>query len=304
MILAVTPTPSPVPAPTVDENTVDDNTATDLWNWLIGTPLKIVIILITALVARWLINRAITHFVDRMSASTLRGPQAFDVIPTERRQQRSEAVGALLRSIVTATIFTIALAMVLGQIGVNLGPLIAGAGIIGVALGFGAQSFVKDFISGVFMILEDQYGVSDVIDTGFVIGTVEDVGLRVTRVRDLNGVVWYVRNGEVIRIGNRSQGWATAIADIPVGYDEDLDRVRSVVDEVGAAMLADPAWADGLLEAPQWMGVESVAGDAVTIRITARTAPQQQVPVSREIRERLKVAFDAAGITVPTLRRP
>lgn len=299
MILAATPTPTPVPAPAADENT-----AADVWSWIVGTPLKIALILITAFVARWLINRAISHFVDRMSASTLRGPQVFDVLPTERRQQRTEAVGALLRSIVTAVVFTIATAMILGQVGVNLGPLIAGAGIIGVALGFGAQSFVKDFISGVFMILEDQYGVGDVIDTGFVIGTVEDVGLRVTRVRDLTGVVWYVRNGEVIRIGNRSQGWATAIADIPVGYDEDLDRVRSVIDEVGAAMLADPAWADGLLEAPQWMGVESVAGDAVIIRITARTAHQQQVPVSREIRERLKVAFDAAGITVPTLRRP
>jgi len=299
MTQAATPTPTPVPIPTVNENS-----ATNVWNWLIGTPLKIAIIVVTALVARWLINRAISHFVDRMSASTLRAPQAFDVIPTERRRQRSEAVGALLRSIVTATVFTIATAMVLGQLGINLGPLIAGAGIIGVALGFGAQSFVKDFISGVFMILEDQYGVGDVIDTGFVIGTVEDVSLRVTRVRDLNGIVWYVRNGEVIRIGNRSQGWATAITDIPVGYDEDLERVRAVVDEVGAAMIADPAWATALLEAPQWMGVESVAGDAVTIRITARTAPQQQVQVAREIRERLKSAFDAAGITVPTLRRP
>jgi small-conductance mechanosensitive channel len=293
-------TPSPTPGPSSPLTQAPDSA----FDWLVGAPLRIAVIIITAIVVRWLLNRAITHFIERMGRHTPNVPTALEVVPSERFQQRSEAVGALMRSIVTAIVFTIAGAMVLGQLGVNLGPLIAGAGIVGVALGFGAQSFVKDFISGVFMILEDQFGVGDVIDTGFVTGTVEDVGLRVTRVRDLTGVVWYVRNGEVIRIGNRSQGWATAVADIPVGYDEDLERVRTVVEEVGSQMLADPAFADSLLEAPQWMGVEAVAGDAVTIRVTARTSPQQQVSVAREIRERLKNAFDAAGITVPTLRRP
>ena len=155
---------------------------------------------------------------------------------------------------------------------------------------------MKDFLSGVFMILEDQYSVGDVIDTGFGTGTVEEVALRVTQIRDTNGVVWYVRNGEIVRIGNRSQGWSLATVDLPVAYDEDLDAVRTVVARVGAAMVEEDDLRDKLLEPPLVAGVESVAGEAVVVRVTARTAPQQSVPVARDLRERLKVAFDEAGI--------
>jgi small-conductance mechanosensitive channel len=222
------------------------------------------------------------------------------ILPSERRRQRAEAVGALMRSVGTVTITVVAIIVILARLGVNVGPLLAGAGIVGIALGFGAQSLVKDYISGVLMVLEDQYGVGDVIDTGAVVGTVEDVGLRITRVRDLNGVVWYIRNGEIVNLGNRSQGWSFVAVDMPVSYSQDLDAVRTVVDEVGAAMLADPAWTDKLLDPPSVAGVEAVSGFAVTVRVTTRAAAQQQLPVSRELRERLKAAFDASGIELPT----
>jgi small-conductance mechanosensitive channel len=170
-----------------------------------------------------------------------------------------------------------------------------------VALGFGAQSLVKDFLSGIFMIVEDQYGVGDVIDTGEAIGEVEDVTLRVTRLRDGNGVVWYIRNGEIVRIGNRSQGWSTAIVDTAVAYDEDIDRAITVMREVVHQMDQDPAWQGRLLEEPTVVGVESIAAGAVTVRIIAKCAPNENFPVQREIRERLKVALDRSGIRAPQL---
>jgi small conductance mechanosensitive channel len=276
---------------------------------LIGTPLVIAGIVVTALVLRLIWVRVVNATVDRVdriaSAHERAGEGRMNVaiggiLPSERRRQRAEAVGALMRSVGTVTITIVAAIVILARLGVNVGPLLAGAGIVGIAIGFGAQSLVKDYISGVLMVLEDQYGVGDVIDTGTVVGTVEDVGLRITRVRDLNGVVWYIRNGEIVNLGNRSQGWSFVAVDMPVSYSQDLDEVRAVVDEVGAAMLADPAWTDKLLDPPSVAGVEAVSGFAVTVRVTTRAAAQQQLPVSRELRERLKSAFDAAGIELPT----
>ncbi len=178
--------------------------------------------------------------------------------------------------------------------------MLASAGVGGVALGFGAQSLVKDFLSGIFMILEDQYGVGDIIDTGTAVGTVEEVSLRVTRLRDGSGVVWYIRNGEIVRIGNKSQGWSTATVDIPVSYSENLEAVIPLIREVVHAVDQSPEWHDVLLEEPQVVGVESITGGVVTIRVVVKTAPEQQYGISREIRERVKASFDAHGIKAPT----
>ena len=136
----------------------------------------------------------------------------------ERRRQRAEAIGSVLRSFVTAAVFTMATLLVFGELGFNLGPLLASAGIVGVALGFGAQSLVKDLIAGLFMLLEDQYGVGDTVDLGEAVGVVETVGLRITTVRDMRGVLWYIRNGEIVRVGNKSQGWSLVVIDIPIGF--------------------------------------------------------------------------------------
>jgi len=207
-------------------------------------------------------------------------------------------MGAILRSVVTFAVLGIALLTIMAIVGIPLGPLLASAGVGGVALGFGAQSLVKDFLSGIFMIVEDQYGVGDVIDTGAVTGTVEDVTLRVTRVRDGSGVIWYVRNGEIVRIGNRSQGWSTATVDVPVSYEEKLDRVVSVIREVLGQMDETEPWASKLLEEPSVAGIESITGGFVTLQVTAKCAPNANLDVQREIRERIKTAFDRSGITI------
>jgi small conductance mechanosensitive channel len=208
-------------------------------------------------------------------------------------------MGSLLRSVATFIIASEVILTVMAELGLPLAPLLTSAGIGGIALGFGAQALVKDFLSGIMMIIEDQYGVGDVIDTGEAIGTVEEVTLRVTRLRDATGIVWFIRNGEIVRIGNRSQGWAVASIDIPVAYDESPERVIALLDEMIAGVYQDPVLAEKLLERPSVAGVESVAGGTMTIRIFAKCRPGEQFAIPRVIRERAKAAFDAAGVRGP-----
>ena len=267
-------------------------TGQEAWEWFRGAPLKILITLVAAVIVRALLVRAIAGFVERAASGRLTG---------ERHRQRMLTLGSLLRSIVTFTVSAIAILTVMAIIGIPLGPLLASAGVGGVALGFGAQSLVKDFLSGVFMILEDQYGVGDVIDTGEAIGTVEEVSLRVTRLRDAQGVVWYVRNGEIIRIANRSQGWSTATVDIPFSYREDVDRVGGIIGDAIAGMEQDDAWSEALLDPPRLLGVESITGGTVTMRVLARCAPDTHWGVQREIRRRVKDAFDREGVDGPPI---
>jgi small conductance mechanosensitive channel len=283
-------------------------------DFMLGVPLQILIIVIAALIAQvlltWLIRRVVRRATERAKIERLsqsrknsRTAELSQVLLTQRTEQRAAAIGTLLRSVVAITVWTIALLMILPLLGVNVGPLLASAGVIGVALGFGAQTLVKDYLSGIFLIIEDQYGVGDLVDVGPVIGTVEEVALRFTRLRDQTGVVWYVRNGEILRVANRSQGWTLAIVDIPIAYDENIDKVRDIVNKVADDMDDDPTYDDMLLGRPMFAGVESVSGEAVVIRITAKAVPDQQIPLARTIRERMKLAFDRAGITVPVLVR-
>jgi small conductance mechanosensitive channel len=190
--------------------------------------------------------------------------------------------------------------MILDVVGLPIAPLLASAGIVGVAVGFGAQSLVKDFLSGIFLILEDQYGVGDLVDTGMgTVGTIEAVGLRVTRLRDGTGVVWYVRNGEILQVGNHSQGWSTGIVDMSVAYTEDIPRVQRLIGETAAAMAEEDPWKDKVLEPPTVAGVESMTGTSVTIRVVVKCAPNEHIGVQRELRERIKEAFDREGVRVP-----
>ena len=282
-----------------------------VWDGIVGTPLLIVVTLVGAVVLRWVINRIIKRMV---ATTTVRSQSRRSLIPGrtgraladvaaglahERHVQRTTTMGSLLRSISTFVVFGIAVLTVMQLVGLPLGPLLASAGVGGVALGFGAQSLVKDFLSGIFMIVEDQYGVGDVIDTGSATGTVEDVSLRVTRIRDANGVVWYVRNGEIMRIGNRSQGWSTALVDIPVGYHEDISRVTGLINEIIGDLAIEPPWDALVLEPPEVVGIESMAGGFATVRVSAKCAPNEQLGVQREIRERVIRAFEAHGIVVP-----
>ena len=200
-------------------------------------------------------------------------------------------------------VFGIAFVMVLSEVGMNVAPILASAGVLGLAIGFGAQNLVKDFLSGVMMMIEDQYGVGDAVDLGEAIGTVEAVGLRVTRVRDVDGTVWYVRNGEILRVGNQSQNWARTVLDIGVSYSEDLVRVRDVLEDVAHGLWEDEDYRDIVIEEPEVWGVQNLAPDAVVVRVTLKTAPMQQWPVAREMRERIKARFDHEGIEMPLPQR-
>jgi small conductance mechanosensitive channel len=219
-------------------------------------------------------------------------------IPSLRRVQRAETVGALLKSVASVGIWTLAGLMALGTLGLDLGPLVAGAGIVGVAVGFGSQNLVRDFISGIFMLMEDQYGVGDVVDAGPATGTVEGVGLRTTRLRDVSGTLWHIPNGEIRRVGNRSQGWARALVDVEVAYSTDLDDATRTIERVAAELAADEQWAPRILEQPEVWGVEELGPDGIRVRLGAKTRPLEQWRVARELRARLKVAFDRAGIEV------
>jgi small conductance mechanosensitive channel len=195
--------------------------------------------------------------------------------------------------------------LILKELSVDLAPLLASAGIAGVALGFGAQSLVKDVLAGLFMLLEDQYGVGDVIDVGETVGTVEAVGLRVTTIRDLRGVVWYVRNGEIVKVGNKSQGWASIIVDMPIGFVS-VEEATAVMRHAAADLATDPQYANDFLEAPEVVGVENVGVEGAVVRTMARVHPDDGPRMSREVRRRLSEALEAAGLTsqIAATRRP
>jgi small conductance mechanosensitive channel len=271
------------------------------WSTWLAIGLKVLLILVIAAVLRKVVLRAITKLIDRMNRTV----QAVDgtalgglLVNAERRRQRSQAIGSVLRSVASFVIMGTAALMVLSAFQINLAPLLASAGVAGVAIGFGARNLVTDFLSGVFMILEDQYGVGDTIDAGVACGEVIEVGLRVTKLRGDNGEIWYVRNGEVKRIGNLSQGWATAGVDVTVRAGEDLDRLKATLDEVAEKMGKEEPWNELLWSPVEVLGLDSVLLDSMVVRVSARTMPGKSLTVERELRWRIKRAFDAADIRI------
>ena len=285
---------------------------------LIGKPLALLALFLMLVVVRWVLHRLIDRVVKRAEEGVLPAgvsrlgrhhkpaaaiPSARDLAAGTRRAQRSKTIGDLFKSIVTGVLVAIVGTMMLSEVGVDIAPIIASAGIIGIALGFGAQSLVKDFLSGVFMIVEDQYGVGDVIDVGEATGTVEAVSLRVTRLRDIQGTVWYVPNGEILRVGNKSQNWSRAVVDVSVAYSEDLNRVTRVLLEVASGMWEDEDYRDRIIEQPEVTGVEMLAADSVDLRVMIKTLPMEQWAVARELRQRIKARFDHEGIEIPFAQR-
>lgn len=312
---AQVPTQSPTPPACVGTNQfchwVFDTTGSP---WLASgsylfllKPLSILLILAVAMIARFLLHRAIDRLVRSTSRGAvptvlkplkdrLPGPQSDPLLYPERRRQRAAAIGSVLRSFATAAVFSIAALMVLNELGFDLAPLLASAGIAGVAIGFGAQTLVKDLIAGLFMLLEDQYGVGDVIDVGEASGTVESVGLRITTIRDARGVLWYIRNGEIIRVGNKSQGWAVVLVDVTVDYDR-VDQAVALLHAAASGLGEDPRWRDSLIEAPEVLGVEQITVDGAVLRTTVKTSSEAQSRVGRELRRRLTEALAEGGIS-------
>jgi small conductance mechanosensitive channel len=299
----------------------DENTCEHVLKWtgngrvaeiadlVIGKPLAIITIAVVGLVARWLLHRVVDRIVhkaedgvlpDRLNKMTVGRSQTENgESARSRRMQRARTMGDLLKSVITGVLVAVVITMILAELDYEIGPIIASAGIVGVALGFGAQNLVKDFLSGIFMIFEDQLGVGDSVDLGEASGTVEAVSLRVTRLRDVNGTVWYVRNGEILRVGNQSQNWARTVLDVTFPYHEDVNRVRRVLQEVAEDLWHDDDYDHVIIEQPEVWGIEAVTADAITMRVTLKTAPLEQWKVAREMRARIKSRFDAEGISAP-----
>jgi moderate conductance mechanosensitive channel len=277
--------------------------------WLVAKPLHIIGILLVAVVARLVLHRLIRRLTTRKGKFPTilrplreRAPQMVASIVSERRTMRATTIGSVLQSITSFVIWGIAVVLILGDLGFNLTPIIASAGVIGVAVGFGAQNLVKDFLSGIFMLLEDQYGVGDVVDFGQATGTVESVGLRVTTVRDYAGTVWYVRNGEVDRVGNSSQGFAVAVVDVPLGYATDVNRALQLLAHVADAATTETPLSEDVLEPPKVLGVQGMTTENITLRLTVKVRPARQWATQRELRRRIMAVFDEAGIEAPVSR--
>ncbi|MGX1975664.1 mechanosensitive ion channel family protein [Streptomyces kronopolitis] len=269
------------------------------WGTWLTSGLKIVLIIVIAVVLRHVIRRTLTKLIERMNrtAAAAQGTALGGLlVNAERRRQRSEAIGSVLRSGTSFVIMGTAALTVLSVLEINLAPLLASAGVAGIAIGFGARNLVTDFLSGVFMILEDQYGVGDEIDAGVATGTVIEVGLRVTKLRGPNGAIWYIRNGEVKRIGNLSQGWSTAAVDVVIASDQDLERARDTITTAGEEMSKAEPWNEQLWEPVEVLGLSEVHLDTVTISVAARTMPGKAPGVERELRWRIKRALDEAGV--------
>ena len=302
------------------EDRTDNRTLANLADALIGLPLAVLSLVALFLVLRFVFHRLVDRLVSRAEEGVLpdrvsrfsrrrrtteqtHTQELRDLAAQTRRIQRAKTMGDLLKSVITGVLLAIFGTMILSQVGVNIAPIIASAGIIGIALGFGAQSLVKDFLSGIFMIFEDQYGVGDVVDVGEATGTVEAVSLRVTRLRALDGTVWYVPNGEILRVGNMSQNWSRAVIDVGVAYDEDLTRVKRILAEVSRDLWQDDDYRHLIIEEPEVTGVEALAADSVTLRVLVKTQPLEQWAVGRELRQRIKARFDHEGIEIPFAQR-
>jgi len=270
---------------------------------IISDAITIVSIFVVAMILRKVVRTFIRRAVDKAAVRAESKPGRFLeaglLMGAERRMQRTRALGGVLGSIASVAIMVIAALMIIQTLKIPTGPLLASVGGLSVAIGFGARDVVTDLLAGIFMIMEDQYGVGDFIDAGVAKGTVEDVGLRITQLRDVDGVVWYVRNGTIKRVGNQSQGHARAIVDVPVAYTENPSRVSDIMVETAHQLFEDPMWkASFLSEAPTVAGIESIEGDHMMMRVSMRTAPRTSSEVARELRYRLLAAFDQAGVKV------
>ncbi|EST35445.1 hypothetical protein N566_17675 [Streptomycetaceae bacterium MP113-05] len=303
LLTDATPTPA---VPSIDDarRTADSAAGWIGGNWetWLAGGIRIALILVVACVLNFLLRRSISRFIRRMnrnseaeaSGNALRGL----LVNAERRRQRSEAVGSVLRSVSSLLIMGTAVLVVLSTLGIDLAPLLASAGVAGIALGFGARNLVTDVLTGMFMLLEDQYGVGDRVDAGEATGTVLEIGLRVTKLRGDDGEIWYVRNGEIKRVGNLSQGWATASVDVQVRAAEDLEVVRSAVAAAGAGLAKSEPWDEQLWGGVELLGLDTVTLESMTVRVAVKTMPGKALGIERELRWRIKRALDAEGVQI------
>lgn len=270
---------------------------------------SVIAIVVGALLAAWILRLVIRRIVHRIvtgakSKAAVDDTQALDRSPlaSVRLVQRTRTLGSILQNIVNVTVAIIAILLIIGVLAPNaLGSLTLLSAAIGAGLGFGAQNIVKDVLNGIFIVAEDQIGIGDVVDLGLATGVVEYVAVRITHVRDVNGTLWYVRNGEITRIGNMSQGWSRVIIDLAVPVDADVPAVERALLAAANGLADEPKWQSRILERPEVWGLESITGDALVIRLVMKTRSSAKDDVARELRMRLKTAVDAMGLRLPQL---
>lgn len=272
-------------------------------------PLSVVAVLVAAIIARVVFRFAIDRVVNRVVSGVKKRQDAQDVhvvasspLAAARVVQRTRSLGSVLNNVVGTAIVVVALTLIVGIVF----PEASGAfslitAALGAGLGFGAQNIVKDILNGLFMVIEDQLGVGDVVDLGSATGVVEAVGIRITQVRDVNGTLWFVRNGEILRVGNMSQGWSRVIIDLAVPYESDVDAVQARILDTAKELAADSKWKSRILEKPEIWGIESISAEAIVVRLVMKTTPANKDDVARELRARLKASLDAMGVRLPAL---
>jgi small-conductance mechanosensitive channel len=276
----------------------------EIWgDW--GFAIRIGLIIIGLVILRWILLVMVRRIVTSVTTGVKRregvaDTKALDASPLARARivQRARTIGLVLSNLITAGLSISALIAVLSELGIAIGALAAGAGILGAALGFGAQTLVRDFLAGLFIVVEDQFGVGDTVDLGSATGVVESIRLRVTQVRDAEGTIWYVRNGEILRVGNRSQGWSRIILDLPLSYDADLEKAKTVLEQAAAKVSEAPGLKTALIGKAEVWGLQVLAGEGLVFRMVQQVRPSKKDEVSRALRLEVKKALDKAGISL------
>ena len=272
-------------------------------------PIGILLIIIGAVIVRAVLLFAVRRLVDQVVTGVKKKQNVTDTqalvaspLAAVRIVQRTRTLGTVLTNVINVTVVVVSFILLVNRIDPNvLGSLALLTAALGAGLGFGAQNIVKDVLNGLFMVFEDQLGVGDVVDLGPATGVVEAVGIRVTQVRDVNGTLWFVRNGEILRVGNMSQGWARVIIDLAIPYDADIDVVQEKMLETAVEMSTEPKWRSRIVERPEIWGLESISAEALVIRLVVKTRTSAKDDVARDLRMRLKRALDDLDVTLPSL---
>ncbi|MFT4030063.1 MAG: mechanosensitive ion channel [Protaetiibacter sp.] len=273
------------------------------------TPIEVLLIVAVSVLVRIVLQFVIRHVVRSIVSGVKKkqgvdDTQALNATPLAavRVVQRTRTLGGVLSSVVTTVVVIVATLLIITTVAPNaVGAFSLITAAIGAGLGFGAQNIVKDVLNGFFMVIEDQLGVGDVVDLGPATGVVEAVGIRITDIRDVNGTLWHVRNGEILRVGNLSQGWARAIIDLAVPYDTDIEEVEALILKTAVTMTQESKWKRLVLEKPEVWGIESISAEAIVVRLVVKTRTSSKDDVARELRVRLKRALDDAGVKLPAL---
>ncbi|MRG58626.1 mechanosensitive ion channel [Agromyces sp. CFH 90414] len=276
---------------------------------MLGKLVSVILIVVIALLIRWVLHFVIDRVVQQIVSGVKKKQDVTDTqalqaspLATVRLVQRTRTLGNVLSNVVNVTLFIVVTLMIVATINPDiLGSFALLSAAIGAGLGFGAQNIVKDALNGLFMVVEDQLGVGDVVDLGPATGIVEEVSIRITKVRDVNGTLWFVRNGEILRVGNLSQGWARVILDVAVPYEADIEAVEGEMLKTATELAQVPKWRSRILDKPEVWGLESISDDAMVIRIVMKVRTSSKDDVARELRVRLKHALDAMDVKLPSL---